>query len=394
MEGYRVRVLEDYCEVILNNDAEEKEWGDKTPYKHYLILDELFEFMRCRGFEVVVHPRTLKEYPSIAENYFYGKKGDLEFKAERYPAGFKIEFYQNIVFENNNGGEYDFYKYEKMPYMLKLMVRNETSKIVQFLKQKDVQDNTETKYKLAEDKIKQYYVKSWNHPQKDMNFRLSDLDGATGKPTYNTKDRDGNEVLNGQIKYFRDYDGRLMRCKAYHNINNMWWCIISDTECTNKASFELFDATEDDFKNRRVVRDDRPRFQYAVITSQYGYSYHSFICRFDKDTFMDNAKALVRELIQYREGTERTLDKDDLGDLTYHKKKTIRAKYNINANGDIYFRNKDTIEEARSTVEMWQKEAKESRRAFRRKGMSEAIRKHHNPKKIEALVSKYFEIVE
>ncbi len=44
------------------------------------------------------------------KSHFVGRRGDLEFYAERYPRGFRIEFFQNVNFENPNGGRYDFEK--------------------------------------------------------------------------------------------------------------------------------------------------------------------------------------------------------------------------------------------------------------------------------------------
>lgn len=388
-------VLKDQAYISFVNDRndENRDMFDKN-WSHYPILYRLLNFMESRGFEVGRDPRIQEHYKSINKDYWYGRKGDLEFKAHRYPRGFELEFFQNINYKNKNGGCYDFDKFEKMPYIIKLMFINETNKIANFLEGLGVENNSKPDYRLAEDKIKQDFVESWHHPQKDMNFNLSDLDGTTVEQSYNNTDRDKKTVFNGQIKYFRDrFDGRLRRGKVYHNINNMWWVILNKDKYTNIASFELFDATESDFKARRVVRDARPRFKYAVITSQYGYSYHSFICKFDVKTFMESAKNMARELIAYVADDGRKIDDDSLGDLTYWKKNTIRSSYNVNAAGDIYFRNCDTLEQAKEIVQGWDKQAKSVKGTFRRKGMSEAIRKHHNVKKIKAIIEKYFEIV-
>ena len=124
----------------------------------------------------------------------------------------------------------------------------------------DIKENPQIKYKLSVDRIKNDYVKSWHHPQKDMNFDLSSLNGQTAA-SYNNKDRDKKTLYNGQIKYFRDYNGYLYRGQIYHNINNMWWVIVNDTEYTNKADFDLFDLSPDD-KLGRLMRH-RPPKEYA-----------------------------------------------------------------------------------------------------------------------------------
>ena len=96
--------------------------------------------------------------------------------------------------------------------------------------------------KIAEEEIKKDYVDSWHHPQKDMNFNLSDLDGQTAN-SYSNKDRDGKLLYNGQIKSCPDYHGKIRKGKIYHNINNMWWVIVSDNVKLNRCCVDFFDDT-------------------------------------------------------------------------------------------------------------------------------------------------------
>ncbi|HBX23993.1 MAG TPA: hypothetical protein DEF34_10240 [Desulfotomaculum sp.] len=230
-------------------------------YRHYPILHRVLNFMQTRGFEVGRDPHIQKRFKCLNKDHWYGRKGELEFKAERYPAGFRIEFFQNVVFENPNGGYYDFDKYAKMPYLMKLLFINESSHIKTFLESLGCMDVSTPQYKTAKEKIKSYYVKSWHHPQNSMGeFELEDLHGQTSDQTYNNTDNDGKTIYNGQIKYFRDTStGRLARGTVYHNINSMWWLVLNKTEYTNVASFQLFDPTEANFNMRRLKRDKKPK---------------------------------------------------------------------------------------------------------------------------------------
>lgn len=263
MKGYSYSINKRLFSFSFVNDTDEIHgWDDENKWSHYPILHRVLNFMKDRGFEVGRDPEVLKYYKSLNKDRWYGRKGDLEFKAKRYPRGFAIKFFQNINFKNRSGGEYDSDKFEKAPYLIKLIWINETKKIAEFIESivPGVKNNTKGYKKSAMDFIKNDYVESWHKPQKDMNFNLSELDGTTCEYNTNNKDRDGKVIYNGDIKYFRDYyTGRLQRGKVYHNINNMWWVILNDTKATNVADFELFDLTTEDIKVRRLKEDRKPK---------------------------------------------------------------------------------------------------------------------------------------
>ena len=142
-----------------------------------------------------------------------------------------------------------------MPYLIRLRFMKYRDKIIALLKSlEDLKDETKQNPRLAEEWIKARYAEEWHHEQKDTKFCLSDLDGQT-QELYNSRDRDKKTLRNGDVKYFRHWNGRLYRGRIYHNINNMWWVILDRFTVRNVASFELFDLTPED--NRR--RQAKPR---------------------------------------------------------------------------------------------------------------------------------------
>ena len=225
-------------------------------YPHFGTLHRIFNMLRAEGFSIENDAEVAK---CIRRDYYIGRRGDLELYAHRYPAGFEIMFFQNVVIENKSGGRYDFDKFQKMPYMIRLRFMKYRDKIIALLKSvEDLKDESKADPRLAEEWIKARYVEEWHHEQKDMNFLLSDLDGQT-QESYNGRDRDEKTLHNGDVKYFRHWDGRLYRGRVYRNINNMWWVILDRFTVRNVASFELFDLTPED--NRR--RQAKPRIPEA-----------------------------------------------------------------------------------------------------------------------------------
>lgn len=220
-------------------------------YDHYKLFTETMSFLSSLNFYVGKDKNIEKNYAILSKDHRQGRSGDLEFKAKRYPRGFKIMFYQNVVFENPNGGEYDFDKREKMPYLLGKQCDTMLYKLANFLLEKGITDETKISYRTAEDKIKASYVESFHHPQTNMDFTLSDLNGGSATFYSNSIDRDNKRLYNGDVKYFRDYNGYLYRGKCYHNINNMWWVITNKNTVRNIASFELFDLSPEDVRGRQ-----------------------------------------------------------------------------------------------------------------------------------------------
>ena len=209
-------------------------------YGHQVIYDKVIEFIKSRNFEFKTGKYGSPE----------GRKKNLKASFSIYPAGFEIDFY------HESDGCYSSSRYEKMPYLIKKMVINESQKIADFLRKQNIKDITKIKIKAvtSEEKIKREYVECWHHDQTDMNFDLKDFDGKTNSYTNSNqedKDRDGKILRNGQIKYFRDYYGRLNKGKIYHATNSNWYLILNEKRYAVRWCTYLFDATADDFKQRR-----------------------------------------------------------------------------------------------------------------------------------------------
>ncbi|MGG5780721.1 hypothetical protein [Bacillus albus] len=215
----------------------------KGEISHPTLL-KIFDMMRERGWFIQTDQRILRDYSCLAEDHFEGKKGDLLFKSEKYPTGFKIEFYQEVNTINPNGGYYDFDKLKLMPYLIQFSFKLEVNYIKQVFNKEGYQEDSDPVFKTATDEVMHKVKICWHYSE-----------GKTDQqPDYNATDKDGKRLKDGQVKYFRDHKGRLMRGTVYHNINNMWWVVINKSYYRNLACFELFDIDTEENKEKKLIK--------------------------------------------------------------------------------------------------------------------------------------------
>lgn len=223
---------------------------------HYELWFKLLLFLSDRGFSVTGDKKVHK---CIRNTRKRGKKKNgLEFKTHIYPNGFEFEFFQNVTKpENCNGGEYDFNKYYKMPYMLKLSLRNELQRMADFANQ-FVKVDTIYNPKGAIDSILKYY-RERSFTRNNINS-IEELDSMMSQYdlNHNNRDKNKNAIKNGDIKYFYDlYTKRLSRGQVFHNCNNMWWVILNDTTYTNIVMWDLFDYSPSLPKRKRLTKEQK-----------------------------------------------------------------------------------------------------------------------------------------
>jgi hypothetical protein len=199
----------------------------RTPRCHSdkKLYRRMRSILKKLGFSWGMDPDVARNCPLIRYDYNYGRKGDLEFRAEIYPLGCEFRFYQSDNSSKPNTGKYVHDKIRNMSYFVKLELRRCLAKLSANLAKHGYRDDTDKLFKSAREAVEQKRQGHWRHSPVQLNERI---------------DSDGVALTDGDLRYYWHYTGQLRRGHVYHHINNMWFVVVNDSDYDNVAAFDLF----------------------------------------------------------------------------------------------------------------------------------------------------------
>lgn len=234
---------------------QERMWRHLSKHKDWETFCRLMKTLEAAGFTVGHDPRISEQYPILAGDHRYGWKatpqGRLEFKAQIYNTGCDIQFFQSVVTTNKNGGEYDFDREAKMPYLVRKLYEGTRAKLIAHLESRGFQsdgyderrptvsslarrlgviDGTADRVTAAEVSAAALagFNSTWDGEyEKRRGIHRFDRD-ETGWPSerelksWDRTDHDGARIEQGQVRFFRDHQGFLKRGVVFGGINGMW----------------------------------------------------------------------------------------------------------------------------------------------------------------------------
>ena len=185
------------------------------------------------GFTFHQCPRAKKYYRNIAHTIHTGKRQDVFFHSQITGRHTEFTFYEDVIRDNSNGGRWHFDKLSKMPYLRRLRTKLAMKRIIDVL----------LSIGFTRDDRNVYPADALAAVMKHRR-ELEDFQGpefyTRPQERYNTIDADGVVMKDGDVRYFWDYSGRLLRGTVYRNINNMWWVVCNQFCYRNVANFQLF----------------------------------------------------------------------------------------------------------------------------------------------------------
>lgn len=240
------------------------------PEMHDVVYSGVIKLLRKRGFSIHTDAHIKKHYRLIAKNHHTGKKHLLEVHVSLCGRHLEIQFYQNVNFENRNGGRYDFDKYQKMPYLVQKRFVLEASALLQHLYENHGYSFWGNLEGFSCSHVFEALrgtcpcsqpLKRFNEMWGDGRFRRDE----TGWPEVSeydyggNKDREGVQLRNGMYRWIRDRKGYLKRGQIFTNMNQMWQIIYGPgrRDTTWVHCRELFSLQPDDCRGRHFSDENR-----------------------------------------------------------------------------------------------------------------------------------------
>lgn len=192
--------------------------------------------LRGIGFKIGRDPRVERDFACLGPSHRRGRKGDLEVKINHSGRCMEVEFFQNLVVTNRSGGEYDFDKRQKMPYLVGKQYE---------LARRELSDGmVRLGLPALEVEVKRRGMELIAHRRAELSAFHRGRMYAKPPEAYNAESATKQTVADGDRVLFRDYDGRMRGGTAFYNINNMWWVLCPGDVVRNLASFHLWHAKD------------------------------------------------------------------------------------------------------------------------------------------------------
>jgi hypothetical protein len=242
-------------------------WNEPDYETRNRLLDALVD----RGFTIGLDPKIEQHYPSLSKYHRVGRRstpaGDLWFHSEASPIGCKLEFYQEAVTVNSNGGRYDFDRRRKMPYLIGKAFDASLRTIRAHLTGRGISEDTKLDSPVPDPLA--YFNQCWDGDYERRRGTHRFARGEDGWPSARELAKqcwgitDEHPLIEqGSVWYFRDRGGRLARGRCYGGINGMWTVIYGPgpRDHTHLARHELFQCSPS-AEPRRISRSGRARLE-------------------------------------------------------------------------------------------------------------------------------------
>lgn len=221
---------------------------DRVDYETFNRIQHALEEV---GFTFGADPRIERDYSCLSKWHRQGQRstcaGEIFVKAETFPVGCRFEFYQQVNIVNQNGGQYDFDKRQKMPYPIGKAFELALRAVRAHLAERGFTETIKTRSPNPDPLA--WFNDHWDSEYDRRRGKHRFERDETGWPTVEEIGKrcwgvtpEQPLIEQGGVRYFRDHNGRLLRGRCYGGINGMWTVVYGPgpRDFTSCSRGELF----------------------------------------------------------------------------------------------------------------------------------------------------------
>lgn len=218
------------------------------------VFRGLMSVLRRHGYTVTKDERIERDYKILSKHHRYVSRqtpaGLFECKAHWYPIGLELKGFQNVVFENPNGGEYDFNSLSKMPFLIRMRFLHFSRLVGDFLTRRGI---PQRKFLPSDASPLEQFNERWTAER----FRR----GPDGWPdeselrSWPQLTQDGVKIRQGMQAYCLSYRGRWITGRLYGGINGMWLMYDQNNRTLENHNARHYFAGSEPVRKGRVFTD-------------------------------------------------------------------------------------------------------------------------------------------
>ncbi len=203
------------------------------------------------GHDVSRDPRIERDYKILSKSHRLaerkGSQGSLWISCQWFPAGIELTGWQNVVYTNPHGGQHDFNKLAKMPYLIRLSWLKSLRVVVDVLSRRGIA------MRPPDPEWSVDPLAAFNSQWGAERFARD----GTGWPAnselcrWRQDDADGTPLRPGEHRYVAGPGQRWWRVQVYGGINGMWTGVCgAGITCHNAGGY--FSRLPGDRRRRAV----------------------------------------------------------------------------------------------------------------------------------------------
>lgn len=181
-----------------------------------------------KGYCVTRDPRIEKDYKCLSPTHRRISRetpsGLLQCDAQFYPAGMKFECYQDVVFENPNGGRYDFRKVSKMPFLIRMRWKHLMGLLREYFVSKGFGERENRR--AGGTPLEQFNAgwNYWHNGKESVRFKRDETGwpDASELQHWQQLSADRVQITQGVLAYSKTHRHRWVCGRLYGGINGMW----------------------------------------------------------------------------------------------------------------------------------------------------------------------------